>query len=70
MPYIDGFELAAYIRAEGYNTPIIFLTAANQIEAKVQGFLSGADDYINKPYNHKELILRIRAVMRRFKKKI
>jgi len=68
MPYINGFELAAKLRAEGYETPIIFMTAQDGIEAKLQGFNIGADDYICKPFNHQELVARVQAVMRRIKK--
>lgn len=68
MPYLDGFEFSAKLRDEGYETPIIFMTAQDAIEAKLQGFKLGADDYICKPYNHQELVARIQAVMRRIKK--
>jgi DNA-binding response OmpR family regulator len=68
MPYINGFELATKLRAEGYETPIIFMTAQDGIEAKLQGFNIGADDYICKPFNHQELVARVQAVMRRIKK--
>lgn len=68
MPYINGFEFAAKLRAEGYETPIIFMTAQDTIEAKLQGFTIGADDYICKPYIHQELVARVHAVMRRVKK--
>lgn len=68
MPYINGFDFAAKIRAEGYETPIIFMTAQDTIEAKLQGFNIGADDYICKPYIHQELVARVHAVMRRIKK--
>ncbi len=68
MPYINGFELAAKLRAGGYETPIIFMTAQDGIEAKLQGFNIGADDYICKPFNHQELVARVQAVMRRIKK--
>ena len=68
MPYINGFELAAKLRAEGYETPIIFMTAQDGIEAKLQGFNIGADDYICKPFNHQELVARVHAVMRRINK--
>src|SRR6266568_7459113 len=65
MPYINGFEFSAKLRAEGYETPIIFMTAQDGIEAKLQGFNIGADDYICKPFNHQELVARVQAVMRR-----
>jgi len=68
MPYINGFEFSARLRAEGYEIPLIFMTAQDTIEAKLQGFNIGADDYICKPYNHQELVARVQAVMRRIKK--
>jgi DNA-binding response OmpR family regulator len=68
MPYISGFEFSAKLRAEGYEIPIIFVTAQDTIEAKLQGFNIGADDYICKPYNHQELVARVQAVLRRIKK--
>ena len=68
MPYIDGFTFSAKLRAEGYETPIIFITAKDSIEDKLQGFTIGADDYICKPYNHQELVARVQAVMRRITK--
>jgi len=68
MPYLDGFEFAAKLRDEGYDIPIIFMTARDTIEAKLEGFRSGADDYICKPFNYQELLARVRAVVRRVKK--
>jgi len=68
MPYINGFEFSKTLRAQGYETPLIFMTAQDGIEAKLQGFNIGADDYICKPYNHQELVARVQAVMRRIKK--
>jgi DNA-binding response OmpR family regulator len=68
MPYLNGFEFSEKLRAEGYDIPLIFMTAHDTIEAKLQGFSMGADDYICKPYNHQELIARVQAVMRRIKK--
>ncbi len=68
MPYIDGFEFSEKLRAEGYETPLIFMTAQDTIDAKLKGFNIGADDYICKPYNHQELVARVQAVMRRFKR--
>lgn len=68
MPYISGFEFSAKLREEGYEIPLIFITAQDTIEAKLQGFNIGADDYICKPYNHQELVARVQAVMRRIKK--
>jgi DNA-binding response OmpR family regulator len=68
MPYINGFEFSAQLRREGYEIPLIFMTAQDTIEAKLQGFNIGADDYICKPYNHQELVARVQAVLRRIKK--
>ena len=68
MPYINGFEFSQKLRANGYETPIIFMTAKDSIEDRLQGFNIGADDYICKPYNHQELVARVQAVLRRIKK--
>src|SRR5437588_12680978 len=68
MPYIDGFAFSSKLRAEGYDTPLIFMTAKDSIEDKLQGFNIGADDYICKPFNHQELVARVQAVVRRIKK--
>jgi DNA-binding response OmpR family regulator len=68
MPYLSGFDFSARLRAEGYEIPIIFMTALDSIEAKLKGFNIGADDYICKPYNHQELVARVQAVLRRIKK--
>ncbi len=68
MPYLSGFEFSAKLRTEGYEIPLIFMTAQDTIEAKLQGFNIGADDYICKPYNHQELVARVQAVLRRIKK--
>jgi DNA-binding response OmpR family regulator len=68
MPYLSGFEFSKKLRTEGYEIPLIFMTALDTIDAKLQGFSIGADDYICKPYNHQELVARVQAVMRRIKK--
>ncbi len=68
MPYINGFEFSEQLRAEGYDTPLIFMTARDAIDDKLKGFDHGADDYICKPFNHQELVARVQAVMRRIKK--
>jgi len=68
MPYLDGFEFSKKLRAEGYEIPLIFMTAQDNIESKLLGFNIGADDYICKPYNHQELVARVQAVLRRIKK--
>src|SRR5712691_3707346 len=68
MPYIDGVEVSAKLRAEGYETPLIFMTAKDSIEDIIKGFKIGADDYICKPFIHQELVARVQAVLRRVKK--
>ncbi len=68
MPYLDGFQFSEKLRAEGYETPLIFVTAKDELESKLHGFHIGADDYICKPYNHQELVARVQAVLRRIKK--
>ncbi|PFO03365.1 DNA-binding response regulator [Bacillus sp. AFS076308] len=65
MPYLDGYELTKEIRKE-YDIPVILLTAKNQIEDKEQGFRVGTDDYLVKPFEPKELIFRIKALLRRY----
>lgn len=65
MPQMDGITLAKTIRSEDPNMPIIFLTALAERENILEGFRTGADDYISKPFNIDELLLRIEAVLRR-----
>ena len=64
MPVMDGWEVCKAIRAEG-DTPVIMLTAKSELDDKVAGFKSGADDYITKPFEMKEVLARIEAVLRR-----
>ncbi len=65
LPNLDGIEVAKKARSEGIHTPIIMLTARSQIYNKIEGFDTGADDYITKPFDMKELVARIRALIRR-----
>lgn len=65
MPNLDGFEFTKILREYNFNIPIIMITAKNQIQDKSKGFLSGVDDYMVKPIDEKELILRINALLRR-----
>ena len=64
MPVMDGWQVCKAIRAES-QTPIIMLTAKGEINDKVNGLRSGADDYITKPFEMKEVLARIEAVLRR-----
>lgn len=68
MPYMDGFEFSRKLRTDGYDIPVIFMTAKDSIEDRLYGFRIGADDYICKPFNHQELVARVHAVMRRIKR--
>lgn len=67
MPFMDGFELTKEIR-KMYDIPIILLTAKDQLKDKEEGFASGTDDYLVKPFEPKELIFRINALLRRYDK--
>ena len=64
MPVMDGWAVCKAIRAEG-NTPVIMLTAKGELDDKVTGLKAGADDYVTKPFEMKELLARIEAVLRR-----
>lgn len=64
MPKIDGITVLKKIRAEGNTIPVIMLTAKSEIEDRVLGLDSGANDYLPKPFDSKELLARIRAVTR------
>ncbi|MFN0030817.1 MAG: response regulator transcription factor [Flavobacteriales bacterium] len=65
MPKKDGFSLAEDIRMVNPDVPIVFLTAKNTAEDKIKGFKLGADDYITKPFSTEELMLRIKAILKR-----
>jgi DNA-binding response OmpR family regulator len=70
MPEMDGYEVCRSMRADARlaEIPILFLTAKIKEEDRVNGFLAGADDYLTKPFNIDELILRVRAILRRTSK--
>jgi len=67
LPKKDGFTLAAQIRKKNELIPIIMLTAKNMDEDKIQGFKTGVDDYITKPFNMQELLLRMEVFLKRTK---
>lgn len=67
MPEMDGFELCSKIR-EKYNFPIIFATAKVEDIDKINGLTIGADDYVTKPFQPLELVARVKAQLRRYKK--
>ncbi len=65
MPVMDGFTLAAEVRKLDKKVPMLFLTAKNMEADKLQGFELGADDYLTKPFSMEELLLRMKAILRR-----
>lgn len=65
LPEMDGYEVARRTRAKGILTPILMLTAKSELDDKVLGLDSGADDYLSKPFMTKELLARLRALGRR-----
>ena len=67
MPNMDGFELCRNLRRYYENMPVLMLTAKGELASKVKGFGLGADDYLTKPFEGDELILRIQALLRRYK---
>ena len=64
MPIMDGIQVLKEIRAKKINTPVLILTAKSEIDDKVKGLDSGANDYLTKPFDARELLARIRAMTR------
>jgi two-component system OmpR family response regulator len=67
LPDLDGFEVMRRIRQDGIRVPVLFLTARDSVEDKVNGLTIGGDDYVTKPFSLAELVARARAVLRRTK---
>jgi DNA-binding response OmpR family regulator len=67
MPNMDGYELCRALRRYYENVPVLMLTAKAELPSKVKGFEAGADDYLTKPFEGDELLLRVRALLRRYK---
>ncbi|HZG17798.1 MAG TPA: response regulator transcription factor [Candidatus Bathyarchaeia archaeon] len=65
MPGLDGLTLVRKLRTKGIMTPVLFLTARDSVEARVEGLDAGADDYLVKPFAVEELLARTRAILRR-----
>lgn len=65
MPVMDGYELVKTIRASGNNTPVLMITARDAFDDMREGFVSGTDDYMVKPVDEEEMLLRIAALLRR-----
>ncbi|MGE0737945.1 response regulator transcription factor [Sulfurimonas sp.] len=70
LPGVEGSEFVQSLRKDGCTTPVIYLSAKSLDSEIEEGFVRGADDYITKPFNMKELLLRIKAVLRRTTKKV
>lgn len=68
LPKKNGIEVLSEIRKNKINTPVLMLTAKSEIEDKISGLDNGADDYLTKPFNSRELLARIRALLRRREK--
>ncbi len=65
LPEMDGYEVVEKAREEGKDTPVIMLTAKDSIEDRVEGLNRGADDYLVKPFDFRELVARVNAITRR-----
>jgi DNA-binding response OmpR family regulator len=65
LPVKDGYEVCRELRAAGFKRPILMLTARGTVEDRVTGLDTGADDYLTKPFDFKELLARLRALLRR-----
>ena len=65
MPGMSGLELLAKLRTQGFKAPVLMLTGQNLVENKLEGLDAGADDYLTKPFDGRELVARVRALLRR-----
>jgi two-component system OmpR family response regulator len=65
LPDLDGFEICQKLRADGFDFPIVFLTARDATEDRVRGLTIGGDDYLTKPFSVEELVARVHAILRR-----
>ncbi len=65
LPDIDGYEVCRQIREDGVKTPVMMLTALDEVDNKIKGLDTGADDYLPKPFHAGELLARVRALARR-----
>jgi two-component system, cell cycle response regulator CtrA len=67
LPDIDGYEVVRRLRAARVETPILILSGLSELDSKVKGLSSGADDYLTKPFDRRELLARLQAIIRRSK---
>jgi two-component system OmpR family response regulator len=66
MPGLDGMEVLQRVRATGNDVPVLFLTAKDAVEDRIAGIAAGGDDYVTKPFNLEEVIVRLRGMARRY----
>ncbi|WP_051745637.1 response regulator transcription factor [Streptomyces yerevanensis] len=69
LPDLDGYEVARILRRDGCETPVLFLTARDTVRDRVEGLSAGGDDYVTKPFSLEEVVLRVRAILRRTRRK-
>lgn len=65
LPKMNGYDVLSKLRKTGHNVPVIILSAKTELEDKLLGFMNGADDYVTKPFEIQELVMRIQAICRR-----
>lgn len=65
LPRIEGSEFVSYLRDKGVSTPVMFVSAKDKDDEIEEGFIRGGDDYLRKPFNIKELLYRVKAILRR-----
>jgi two-component system OmpR family response regulator len=65
LPDIDGLQVLARLRADGYDAPVLFLTAKDALDDRIAGLTAGGDDYVTKPFSLEELVARLRGLLRR-----
>ena len=65
LPKMNGYEVLSALRRDGDNVPVLILSAKTELDDKIQGFTTGADDYMTKPFEIRELLMRIQAISRR-----
>jgi len=65
LPRVEGSEFVGYLRAKGINVPVMFVSAKDKDTDVEEGYLRGCDDYLRKPFNIKELLFRVKAILRR-----
>ncbi|GAA4544496.1 response regulator transcription factor [Amycolatopsis samaneae] len=65
LPDYDGFTVATMLRSAGNQVPVLFLTARDAVEDRIAGLVAGGDDYVSKPFSLDEVVLRLRAILRR-----